>query len=367
MIHPQVEPYQRLVGKLNLAAALVPSGHYNEAIDLLSELESTLDPQKQLVLLSNTFEVRTQAELFRGDYAKAKIYLDRARSTHSFGQQIMGLIFKKWQIILDWKIKGNSSSIEDAIIKLQDHARENSFYELVRDCDYYRSQMTENADLYDRLILGTAHPNYGLRFRNTVFEDRKASASYLWMGDGSTSAPEQVIDMANAKSIDGSLILKPKQIHYQLIRLLSTDFYRPFKLGEVFESLFEDQYFDPHSSPQRVYMAVSRLRSFLKKAGYAANLTDASEGYLFRPTSGFGVLVHKEMKDEDPRMVYIRRLQGEFGFDDFNSAQAGGVLDLSARQSITILNWAIANDLILQSGRGKATHYSIKGRTTKAA
>jgi hypothetical protein len=76
--------------------------------------------------------------------------------------------------------------------------------------------------------------------------------------------------------------LSPGQLVHRLLRILATDFYRPFRPAYLSSQLFPGEYFNPRTSIDRVHKALRRLRQWLKAHRVPLEVSEEEGCYRLR-------------------------------------------------------------------------------------
>jgi len=104
--HPGVSPYRRLIGRVNLASALVFMRRDREASPLLAELARETKRQDLHLLHVNSLELSAQLALMAGKWAVAGRYLSSAHALLPEGAGVERLIIDKWRRIFSFRSRG---------------------------------------------------------------------------------------------------------------------------------------------------------------------------------------------------------------------------------------------------------------------
>lgn len=143
--------------------------------------------------------------------------------------------------------------------------------------------------------------------------------------------------------------------------LLIEDFYHPKRVGTLHSELFPDSYFNPVSSPNRIYQVISRLRQWAEGTNVPLSIKEDNGYYWARVLAGLGVLVREEKtlaSEVSPNQTLINRLQ-EQRIEEFSAKQACDSLGLSRSSFNRFAKWAIDEGVLEKRGQSSATHYRL--------
>ena len=175
------------------------------------------------------------------------------------------------------------NNYQEELLNIRQRSLQYKYYELVRDCDLYLAVAQNNEHWTRHLIYGSPQKGYlnKVRYllnRTTIHSQtssalqQKKGAFYLWpacdyLETRKQSTPD--ISHKNVLEIDmgiwngqATTLVKSKK-GLRLLQVLSQDFYRPLSLGPLFNQLYPNEYYNPLSSPARVYKVVQRVQQLL--------------------------------------------------------------------------------------------------------
>ena len=169
--------YQKLVGKANLAAVYVHEKIEEKGHALLEELERECLKEGHQLLLNNIYQMRAELLIIKRDFSSAQAALNKAKQQMESCGGIDELFFKKWEAVVDaYKNKDTKRLKQTA-----QHAIKIGHWETIRDCDYHRMVACQDEKLFYKLFYGTPHEAYRSRL--------KAEANWLSKIDQRYSHP----------------------------------------------------------------------------------------------------------------------------------------------------------------------------------
>lgn len=325
-----ISDYQRLIGRVNLLAALVHEKN-TSAESMGRELLKETKLAKANLLHANTLELLSQYYILKKQFTNADRQLAEAEALLDTMETLDAFFIQKWKVIK--KIYENPISKEankelDAIIS---NAKTRKHYETVRDCERHRCLATQNVKLAELLYCGT--PNE--RFREELLKEfpKEIKLGETYLRQFGEKEAKRTLDLTDSKKIkvkSGSLLPRA------LLTLLS-DSYRPLRLASLYSILFPNEYYNPVSAPNRVHQLLRRLRQELKKQKIPLNIKEEDGSYFVEAEKPVAVLLPVRKIAENTKEPRIAQLRRTFGEKDFSVHEASRILKLSQRSTSRLL------------------------------
>lgn len=334
---------QRLVGKINLLAAMVHEQWRPHIAPLSAELLATAASPR---FRGNVLELTAQDAIFHGEWDRAEGFLSEARRLLRRTGGLDEFFVKKWSSILEAKRSGNWV----ALARVRRSARSLHHWESLRDCDLYLAAAKRDEALLLQVYVGTPFASYRHRLFVEWGAPVEVPSQYLW------GKQSQVLDLRDG-TFKGRPYLRPGGLSHRLLLILSADFYRPQQVGGVFSELYPGEYFNPQTSVAKVYEVVRRLRRELAHGRVPLSVRGSTEGYYLELGVGFGLCLSRR-EDRVPledRRLRLLRERVEDG--DFTNREAAKILRLPPRSTSRLLRGACAEGVIERRGAGVATTY----------
>lgn len=341
--------YQRLVGSVNLASALVDDGRYKQALEQIeNNIEAAADGRYGR-LHGNSLELRAQIRFYEGDFAGARSdlhvafqYLGAVRSTDNFA-------IRKWLAIID-AIESHELA---PLLAIRQEALERRAWESVRDADRFVLKIRFDQPRFEHLYFGTPYAFFREKLRTEYPVETLPSDLVIGSQAG------KVLDLANGK-IDGCE--SPSQGIHQVIAALTRDLYRPLGMGGLFSELFPGEHFDIFSSINRLYQLIHRTRRWFMENGFDAGIVEDNGVYRLSLGESFGVRVPLE-RGPTASSIEERRLldlQSRFATREFSTREACLVLGVSPSAFKILMTWALENQRVERFGKGRSTVYRLR-------
>lgn len=339
--------YQKLVGKVNLAASFAATLQIEKAHTLLTELIQLTHNEDHLRLWANSHEIRAQLYIYQGLYDQAQRDLELASSALKDSGD--GLLVQKWSAILVALQSGDTK----VLAEFREQAEKNRDWESLRDVDFFQLTINHDDHLLSRLVYGTPFEFY--RSRVTSHLGRQPSSqNYIF---GSENSPRFILATGE---VEGMSISAPGNTVHQLLAVLLSDLYRPWSVGSIFAELFPGEYFDVFSSPNRVHQLLWRLRRWFESNQIPVVLTEYDGQYRLELNGDFSFVIPSHRVTLDEQEIYLRKIQSLFGQQStFSSREVQEKLGISSSSFKRLASWALENKKIERMGASRATVYKI--------
>ena len=352
---PGIAPYQRLIGQVNLAAALVHEQHYLKARELLRLILQETHEKNYVLLQGNALELLAQNSILERDWEAAEEHLNEAQKRLSDTNSRDAFYVRKWRAILallkSWP-PFNSLEILHAI---KAEARQRQSWETARDCDFFEAVHTKNHALATHLYFGTPFPCYRRRLVKSCGEPFNLPEEYLWnLVEGESS--KSIFDLFNAEAFPGRHCLKPGHLLHRLLATLSSNFYRPLRIASLHALLYPEEFFNPFTAPTRVHQAIIRLRRWLSAYRIPLLIREQNGFYELIPRRPYGILIRNPEGSEklSPLLVTLKH---RYPNTLFSLQEARAVLKTSLATAHRLMVKAIAGGHVRRAGTGRSTRY----------
>lgn len=359
--HPVINDYQRRVGEVNLAAALIVVGRFQEAEQILSGLLEA-DTRDLLLLRGNSLELLTQIAVLREEFAQAEMYIRRSQELLGTGEDQYSLYMKKWRSVAIYRQDGAQHPEE--LIAIRHEALRMKDWEVARDCDFQIAAGRRDMALFAHIVFGT--PYEAFRRRTLASAGRiDLPGTLIWRPgpavDPSAAPPARYFDLLEAQESQGRGSLKYGQALHKTLSSLTADFYRPRSIGEMFTDLYPGEVFNPISSPHRVFRLIQRLRGWFQDNQMPLFVSVVNGEYRLEASAPFGLKVPLD-RDLIPRDdFFLERLRSRWPYRVFSARQAEVELGLTSDQVRRLFASTEKSGELLRVGSGRGTRYRFAG------
>ncbi len=267
----ELSSYQQCVIKVNLASAYLEVNYLKKAKIKLNELINLTRLNKWDLLQLNVLELVTQLYIEQKNYEVAESYIYQTEvllhmlKLGNENNRYFLLINKNFALL---KLKSSDIDLKNNGLKLMTQIRNNAesgnYWELVRECDFHIARFTKDLNLANHLYYGSASSHF-IKKITDYFPKSTLLKKYCLEFNAEANVENNLLNL-----VDGYWNLKSDSLDLNsvpllLLIILVNDFYRPQSLGAIFSSLYPGEFFNPQTSPKRVFQALHRLRGILKE------------------------------------------------------------------------------------------------------
>ncbi len=355
---PGVTDYHRLIGRVNLAAALVYENRYPQADTLLHDLLRETAGASFRLLRSNTLQLLAQNAVSRRDWMNAQEYLHLAEKTLAPGSEMDQLFIQKWKIFVSILRSPKSEFVCTQLSAFKAKALDLRHWETIRECDRFEALATRNETLLWSVFFGTPYSGYRNRLLLEYGSQLSVPKQYLRHFSDNRN-PTTVVDLFAGQVIGSAEGLKVGQLVHKALVILASDFYHPFNVGALYHHLYPNQYYNTVASPVRIYDIIRRLKRWLRAANVAIRVEEYRGQYFLQGDETSAVLLsHREvLKDRDASL--LERIREKWPDGNFSVTEISQFLDVSPATALRLVNKAIAEKKVLRTGGAGTTRYSF--------
>jgi hypothetical protein len=371
MKKPGLDPYEVLIAKVNMAVGHVFLEDFKKASVLLDELCVTTLETKNLLLYSNALELAAQTAILSGDYSLAEKLLAQANQALASSDTIDAFFLKKDNAILQlFKSKKNKAGIQ-SVVSVKEEAKARKFWEQGRDCDYYLAEATKKPEIAMHLYFGTPYESYRRKLLSKLgmsIED--LPDAFAWKLESGKKL--QKINVQTGENSATDFFLNDGQVPQRLLKALASDFYRPRRMMEMFESVFPGEYFTPKYSVDKIHQGLRRLRSDLTRAKVPLLVIEKSGFYQLASQDGHSVHVICPWNDVPvPAKAFLVRRRDtkvqdllkdakrKFAHSEFTATDFARLHKTSERSAVRHLKYAVEKGWARKKGNARFVRYKI--------
>lgn len=352
-----LDDYERLVGKVNLAAAYVHERFHDEADQLLGELTRETQASTRALLRATILRLWAEKAIYVCEWKEARSLLEKAAAILKESRSLDYFFVQKWQAVA-CALQHRDRKSTGVLRRIRNEAVARTHWETVRQCDFFISCCTSDEKLFIHVYFGTPFEAFRRRMRLDYGGNVALPDSYLWeLGGPSASF---IFLLAEGMDERARHRMKVGQLIHRLTLTLTGDFYRPFRIPTLNAKLFPTETFNPVTSPGKVHQGINRLRNWFREAR-APFVVEEKEGtYALRPAVGSRGAIRVTLRaDTNPLRWSLKQIEGKFVSRPFSAAQVSALLGISRRAVQYLLQEAARDTLIVRVGSGPQTRYRI--------
>lgn len=202
------------------------------------------------LLLGNLYEINAQLNFNLENYMQVEFDLEKSSQLLQQADPGHLLMIQKWKILTQLKTTTKNSQLIKDLQTLKSKAVHFKEWELIRDCDLHLATCNKNHDLLLQVYWGTLYKQFKKRIINLGLNEKSIHAFYYWkFGQSNYNLDLQ--------SLAPTALLK--SVFYYLTR----DFYRPIRAIELFSLVYQNEYYNPVTSPKKLQTLIKRSRQWL--------------------------------------------------------------------------------------------------------
>ena len=327
-------------------------------------------------LRANLLEIQAQAFLNTRQFDRARESLENAAQVLRGTGAEDALFVAKWSRVVNFYAEPESEECFRALLDIRRQAVELKHWETLRDLDQHLASVRQDMELYHRLYFGTPFPCYRQGLVRRLSRLPEPPDAYLWLpGNLTERAPRvrKVLDLATLEMEGQPMELKSGQLLHRLLTVLASDFYRPRQTAALAAQLFPDEYFHPHTTPNRIYQLVKRVREWARNSRLALTVEELDGSYRIMP-HGEGGLALKIPRPEEPSAAdmpvghgvpdfklsaRLKPLEAWIGAAPFFARDAAQHLKISVSTVTRLLRMGIKEGRVEKLGAGPQLHYQF--------
>lgn len=361
-----ITPYERAVGKANLAACLVHEQMHDEALVLLEELFKEVEKNSWLLLRGNLYDLAAENAINARDWKEAEGFLARAeRDLASSGGLPLFFVQKYKSIVQVCKTDASAASLLQ-LAEIKKQAIEKMHWETVRECDRVLATETKDEALLRHLYFGTPYDS----FREWMLKSFGGSLSfgdnYVWKL-GKARKPEFKMDLLNGVWKKDQEPLKVGTLSHRILVALSSDFYKPFRIAPLHALLHPGVFFSPDSAAQKIHEGIRKFRIWAKSAKIPVEIEEIAGQYRLASASTIEIHVYRANSNADSQTFRVEQLRAKWPEEYFTITEVMELFDMSRRTAQRVLQSAVESGALIREGESSARKYRVVSTTDKKA
>lgn len=353
--------YQRILGHINLVASLIFTKKFKEANVLLKNLIQQTQQEQFKLSHSYCLELYGQYYLQLKDFTMARTYFNKAGTLSANSATNMPFLARKWLAITDLMASTKSKAEIQQLEAIKTEAQNFSDFETVRTCDLHLAIYLKDKELAKHVYFGSPHRKFRENVAQQIlhFSDIPEQFQQILLSPTGVSKKIRCFDIHAAKELETDIELKNGQAMHRVLKVISSDFYKPVRATEIFSLAFPNEYFDQTVSINRVHQIIKRLRQWLITSSIPLEIIENNNSYKIQSTAPYSILWF-DKQQVFGNSFHLNKLHKKFRNNLFKLQEASLFLDMPSRSTSRIMQKAVLDGAIEQVGGGASTKYRIK-------
>lgn len=370
--HPEVLEYQALTAKANLLSCYVFAQTFEKVDVLIDELLERSEKSKSALLHRRISLLAVQSHIFRNQWTKAQEFIAKAEnSLGTSASPLDYLLLTKWKLILKLNTQQPGDALLGELSDLRTTAQKLKSFETLRDLDFYQSIFFNDRALFEHVYFGTGYESYKAKMLS-AYRDRQGCElalpeSYRWellpsnpeRGVTNKSNNEDWIDSRTGKNSFSDSYLNNEKMCHKFFQLICSDFYRSLSLYQVYDVLFDEAFFNPISTPNKIRQIVYRLNKWLADNSIPLEVHSEQHFFNIRAHQPLSIVVGRQKAQHPKYEAFLAELNSVFGDKNFSSLEAQKALKVSRRKISYLLKDCVELGVIEWIERGPKSKYQI--------
>lgn len=354
---PNLPPYKKVVGELNLGASYIYLNKFKEAKRSLEKVYTVATRDGFNLLAGNSCELMGEIFIIEGDFKKAVEYLDKAKIFLENTNSRYKLFVDKWLLIIKMLKEKGSPESRRAFQIVRKTAAELQEWNTVQELEVFRAIAMDDREKITYSYYGTSYPElrkrvaylWGKPIESLEIYDRKIGLGPVKKRD--------VFDVAIGKDLNTGAQVKPGQNLHRLLQALSTETYFPYSTTKLYSLVFPNLHFNPVTSPQQIYEVIKRLNLWFKENKIPLVVDRSKGGYRLRAAQPYILRLRTNNISLTKMEEFLLRLKDAGLESGFSIGMVEEKLGLPRRSATRLLGDAVAAGHLRREGQTQSTRY----------
>jgi tetratricopeptide (TPR) repeat protein len=354
--------YQNQVIRLNLANCHINLNNYQEAMNQLGEAYDVVGPQNLPLLKMNILELSTQVALSLGNIDEAQQYLNSAKKISADGWGESHFLLSKWEILIKlYQEKRPLPSSHPLLSELRDFSKtcfEKRYFTIKSTCDFYEAYFTQDLEKSLKVYFASPFEGYRTQILKALDFDIEIPDNYQWKFNSESQQTHQIDYLTG--TLNGEICLKPGLSGHKLFQALCTNLYHPHTKYSLHEKMFPGEYFNPNTSPDKIYKIIKRLKADFKKCQIPIEIISHKDLYFMQSTQGASILLPLTRENSDPYVANFDLLKTQVKKTQFTMPELLNVIGGGQSRAKNFLSEWIRRGLIQSEKESTTNIYRIQ-------
>jgi hypothetical protein len=146
-----------------------------------------------------------------------------------------------------------------------------------------------------------------------------------------------------------------------MLKILCSDFYRPWRLPALHEELFPERFYSVDTSPRVMHQALMRTREWLSSEKLPIDLLYSESGYRLKGRKSYVFKISGPAAPVESAVVgtIAKRIEKHFGKKAFTTIELAELLGCSDRNARRALADIRKQGLLVERREGSRVFYSL--------
>ncbi len=370
------DAYLHAVTSINLLQAYIYCSRLDNAEKIFQDkpLKNYLSTNQKHRLLCNFHELKAQFFFQQKQWDHAETELKQAQSFSDGNNSIDQLFVKKWNFLVELY---KNPSTDKRTMKMQWEqirllAQSLGNAETLRDIDFHFSLKIHSIDTIKYVYWGTPFISYrekikkNIQAANILFEHLGTGHSRTVYTTNEVENPQALAHNVNCVDLNDvcdNIEYGGESLLSRLLFALNADYYRGASSFFIFESVYQDEYYNPDSSPLKIRQLIFRLKEKFQEHNYPLTVNHRDGVYWLSSTSKEGCNISfDERRTGSKEDQLARKIYDIYQSDYFKAKDLSERLAIPQRTLSCTLKELLKKDLIEKIGSGPKTTYRIKNK-----
>lgn len=353
--------YERLVGLVNYAACNLWLQQWQICRDSFLQIElilKNLASAKYAMLEANSLQLKAEMCILNNEFHNGRAFLKQSQQLIINSNSHYLFHNKAWLGISHFLEDPHNSKNQENLKNLEYEAQLNKEWETYREIQFFEALATKNDQYFLQIYYGSPHKGFR-EIIQKIYQptNLQRPEPLIWqLGDKNIFNKVVEIDLYNNESFQHQKML------FKLYKSLTEDFYRPVPLGTVFHQIFPDEYFNPYSSPLRVYRLVARLRKLFKSNSIPISIMRSGDTFRLYSTAAVNLQIRHDSKFIKINSVLFENFKlklRQIEKSEFSAKDLSTFINSSCRTANRVISRWLKQGLIIKISFGRVTRFSI--------
>ena len=235
------------------------------------------------------------------------------------------LYVMQWKAILSILKNPADAEAVSRLRAVRAEALQKQYWESVRDCDRFEATSQGNESLMQQVYFGTPFPSFRRRLLEDFARSTVLPSEYMWRLK-SEAGTGPVFDFLVAEGDTPRQKLRAGLLMHRLLIVLSKDFYKPVRVAVLHHELHPEEFYNPVTSPPRVYEVVRRLREWFARRKLPLDIEQKSGFYALVATAPVSIRLRQSAMLGKRSESYLFKLKERFPQQPFSAIDVSRVL-----------------------------------------